>query len=607
MEKYLKTADSDWYKQRISGAMLCVAAAFVILIIRLFYLQIIEGKELRRLSENNCIRLQNIDPPRGLVFDRNGELLVDNRPSFDLSIVLKDAEPTERTIEKLSRYIKVPASELWSKIEQIKGISSYRPVLLKQDIGRNGLAMIEVHKYDLPGVVVNVNPKRHYLNQESAAHLIGYLGEINSVELKSGKYPGYRSGDFIGKFGVEKAYEQLIWGKRGGRQVEVNVTGQVVRILKTVAARPGNNIYLTIDHRLQKRAEELLEGLAGAVAAMEPSTGEILALVSSPSFDQNDFVNGMSHEKWDSLISNPFRPMENKAVQGQYPPASVFKIITAMAALEEKIINEKTTLYCPGYRECGDRVFRCWKKGGHGGVDIFKALSESCDVYFYQVGEKLGVDRIAWYAKACGLGSSTGINLDREAQGLIPTAAWKKGITGIAWQKGETLAVAIGQCYNLVTPLQVLVLASALANGGTRYRPLIVKTIETAEGEMVYSSESQVTGKLPISQATLGIIKKGLWGVVNSQKGTGWIARINDIDISGKTGTAEVVSRKKDNAIPEKDSAPRLKPHAWFMAYAPSDDPQIAVVVLIEHGGHGSTSAAPIARELIKTYLLAKD
>ncbi len=607
MKKYLKTADSDWYKQRITGAMLCVAAAFVILIVRLFYLQVIEGKELRRLSENNCIRLQSIDPPRGLIFDCNGKMLVDNRPSFDLSIVLKDAEPIEHTIAKLSQYIQVPASELWSKIARIKGISSYNPVLLKQDIGRDALAVIEVQKFDLPGVVVNVNPKRHYLHKQQAAHLIGYLGEISPDELKSGKYPGHRSGDFIGKFGVEKAYEQLLWGKRGGQQVEVNVTGQVVRILKTVAARPGNNIYLTIDHRLQKRAEELLEGMAGAVAAMEPTTGGILALVSSPAFDQNAFVNGMSHEKWDSLISNPFRPMENKAVQGEYPPASIFKIITAIAALEEKIINEKTTFYCPGYHKYGDRVFRCWKKNGHGRVDIFKALAESCDVYFYQVGQKLGVDRLAWYAKACGLGSPTGINLDHEAQGLIPTAAWKKGITGNKWQKGETLGVAIGQCYNLATPLQMLVLASALANGGTRYKPLIVKIIETAEGEMVYRSESQVTGRLPTSQPTLEIIKKGLWGAINNNKGTGWIARIDGINVSGKTGTAEVVSRKKDNSIPEEDRAAHLKPHAWFMAYAPSDDPQIAVVVLIEHGGHGSSSAAPIARKLIKTYLSAKD
>lgn len=611
MEKYLKTAGSDWYKQRITGAMLCVVAAFVILIVRLFYLQVVEGKELRRLSENNCIRLQSIDPPRGLIFDCTGKLLVDNRPSFDLSIVLKDAEPVEHTIAKLSQYIKVPASELWSKIARIKGISSYNPVLLKQDIGRDALAVIEVHKFDLPGVVVNVNPKRHYLSKLSAAHLIGYLGEINSNELKSGKYTGPRSGDFIGKFGVEKAYEHLLWGKRGGQQVEVNVTGQVVRILKTVAARPGNNIYLTIDHRLQKRAEDLLDGMAGAVAVMEPATGGILALVSSPAFDQNAFVNGMSHEKWNSLISNPFRPMENKAIQGEYPPASIFKIITAIAALEEKIINEKTTFYCPGYYKYGDRAFRCWKKDGHGRVDIFKALAESCDVYFYQVGQKLGVDRLAWYAKACGLGSPTGINLDHEARGLVPTAAWKKRRTGVTWQRGETLLVAIGQGYNLVTPLQMLVLTSAVANGGIRYKPLIVKTIETAEGKIISTdslhTKREIAGKLPASRQTLEIVKKGLWNAVNVRKGTATIARIDGIAISGKTGTAQVVGRKQNDTSDERPLAAHLKPHAWFVAFAPSDEPKMAVVVIVEHGEHGSSTAAPIARELIRLYLKQED
>lgn len=587
--------------------MIGVVAAFVILVARLFYLQVIEGKELRRLSENNCIRLQSLDPPRGLIFDCKGRLLVDNRPSFDLGIVLKDAEPIEGTIAKLSRYIKVPPSELRSKIKRIKGISSYKPVTLIQDIGRDTLAVIEVHRFDLPGVVVNVKPKRHYLYKESAAHLIGYLGEISPEELKSGKYPEYRSGDFIGKFGVEKAYEWFLRGKRGGRQVEVNATGQVVRILKTVEPQPGNNIYLTIDHILQTKTEELLKGLSGAVAAMEPATGRILALASSPSFDQNAFVNGMSHEKWESLVSNPFRPMENKALQGEYPPASIYKIITAIAALEEKIIDENTLLYCPGSYKFGDRIFRCWKKEGHGRVNIIKALAESCDVYFYQVGQKLGVDRLAWYAKACGFGSPTGIDLDQEGKGLIPTAAWKKGITGSEWYQGETLSVAIGQCYNLVTPLQVLVLASALANGGIRYKPLIVKRIETAEGEIIYKSKPHVTGKLPASKQALEIIKKALWGVVNNKKGTARIARINGIEISGKTGTAEVVTRKKNNAISEEEGAAQLKPHAWFMAYAPSDNPQIAVVVLVEHGGHGSSSAAPIAREVIKTYLYLKN
>ena len=603
MGKYLKTADTDWYKQRLIRVMICVAGAFFILLIRLFYLQVIQGQELRRLSENNCIRLQSTDPSRGMIFDRNGSLLVDNRPAFDLSIILKDAKPVDRTIEKLAKLIDVPVSELMKKLEHDKGVSSYKPILLKQDIGRDALAAVEVRKFDLPGIVVNVKPRRHYINRQSAAHLIGYLSEINADELRSGKYPERKGGDFIGKFGVEKVFEPFLKGKRGGRQVEVNVMGQVVKVLKTVDAQPGQNIYLTIDHILQEKAEALLEGAAGAVVAMDPETGDILVMASSPSFDQNAFVDGMSHKQWKSLISNPLRPMANKAIQGEYPPASTFKIITAIAGLEEGIVDEKTTMHCPGYYKYGNRVYRCWRHGGHGSVNIVKALAESCDVFFYQVGQKLGVDRLAFYAKACGLGLATGINLDDEAGGLIPTAAWKKRRTGIAWQGGETLSVAIGQGYDLATPLQMLVLTSALANGGTIYKPLILKSVKTADGKIVIQNKREVIGKLPAGKETLAIVKKGLWEVVNRPKGTGRIAHIKGIDISGKTGTAQVVGRKNDHDQFEKNVPERFKAHAWFVAYAPSVDPQIAVAVLVEHGEHGSSAAAPIAREIIRTYL----
>ncbi len=607
MGKYLKTADSDWFKQRLVVVMYCVIAAFVVLIGRLFYLQVIEGEEFRRLSKNNCIRLQSVDPQRGLIYDRNRVLLVDNRPSFDLSIILNDAKPVSNTIKKLSEYIKVPEDDLMSKIKKCKGISIYKPFLLKRDIGRDPLAAIEARKYDLPGIEVNVRPRRHYINRRTAAHLIGYLSKINSDELKSAKYSGCGSGDFIGKFGVEKAYGSYLRGKQGGRQVEVNATGQVVRILQTVDALPGHNIYLTIDLKLQQKAEELLEGLAGAAIAMDPSTGEILALASSPSFDQNSFVDGMSHEQWHALVSNRFRPMENKAVQGGYPPASTYKIVTAIAGLEEGIITKNTRFYCPGHYKCGDRDFRCWKKVGHGNVDVITSLAESCDVFFYQVGQKLGIDRLAWYAKACGLGSPTGIKLDNEASGLVPTAAWKKRRTGIAWQQGETLSVAIGQGYNLASPLQMLLLTSAVANGGIRCKPLILKTIETAEGKIISDdslhAKREIAGKLPASRQTLEIIKKGMREAVNGRKGTATIARIDGIAVSGKTGTAQVVSRQQDEDSDEEDRAYHLKPHAWFVAFAPSNEPQIAVVVIVEHDGHGSSTAAPIARELIKTYL----
>lgn len=603
MTKYLKTADQDWYKQRLVRITFCMAGAFLLLFIRLFYLQVIHGEELRRLSENNCIRIQSTDPSRGMIFDRNGMLLVDNRPSFDLNIVLKDAKPAEQTVKKLSKFINVPESELMSKIENDKPVSSYKPILLKKDIGRDALAAIEVRKFDLPGVIVDVKPRRHYIERQIAAHLIGYLGEINADELNSGEYSGYKAGDYIGKFGVEKMFEPFLQGKSGGRQVEVNVMGQVVRVLETVDAQPGQNIYLTIDINLQKKAETLLEGKAGAVVAMDPQTGQILALASAPSFDQNIFVDGMSHEQWDGLISNPLRPLSNKAIQGEYPPASTFKIITALAALQEKVIDKNTTFYCPGYYKYGNRIYRCWRPAGHDNVNMVKALAQSCDVYFYQVGQKLGIDRLSMYAIASGLGSPTGIDLEHEASGLIPTEEWKKRRTGISWQGGETLSVAIGQGYDLATPLQMLVLISAVGNGGKMYKPLILKSVHSPEGSVILESKTQLSGKLPVSDNTLEIIKEGLKEVVNNPRGTAWIARVEGLEISGKTGTAQVVGRSKEIGLSEEALADRFKSHAWFVAYAPSVDPQIAVSVIVEHGGHGSSAAAPIAREIIKTYL----
>ena len=603
MHSYLKTVGSDWYNRRLTSVFCFAMAGFSLLFVRLFYLQVINGEELRRLSENNCIRLQHIDSPRGLIFDRNGKLLVDNRPSFDLSIVLNDSEDIDLTLENLARYFPVSIPELKKKIEK-KTVSRFKPVILERDIGRDALAVIEVHKFDLPGIVVNVRPLRNYVNKESAAHLIGYLSEINADELRSGDYEDCRGGDYIGRFGSEKFCERFLRGKRGGRQVEVNAAGQLIKVLKTVDAQPGFNVYLTIDSLLQQKSEELLAGKAGAVGVMETSTGQILALASSPSFNPNLFVSGMSSREWKTLASNPFRPMENKVIQAQYPPASVYKIITAMAGLEEGVIDKNTLFECSGRYKHGNRNYRCWKRWGHGQMNVVTALSQSCDVFFYNVGKALGVDKLAWYARACGLGEKTGIMLDKESCGLIPTAAWKKRRTGISWQSGETLSVAIGQGYNLVTPIQILALTGAVANGGIIYEPSTVKRIDDSAGKTVYKRGAKVVGRLPCSKNTLEIIKKGLRDVVNTRKGTAWGARLDEIEFSGKTGTAQVVSRTTEDTNWETHKSPFTKPHAWFVAYAPSVNSEIAVVVLVEHGEHGSSAAAPIARELIKTYLV---
>ncbi len=601
MSIHLNAPDSDWYRGRLAGAVFAILVALFILLVRLFFLQIVGGEEYRRLSESNCIRLQSIDSPRGLIFDTNGLLIVENRPSFDVRIIPRDAKPVNKTLSKIAEHLDIDEADLKKKYRKNRSLP-YKPVLLKKDVGRNTLGVIEVNKFDLPGIDIAINPKRHYLFSKSAAHVLGYLSEINARELKSGRYKGTRGGDFIGKFGIEKNYENYLRGTRGGQQVEVDATGRVVRVLDTVDAVPGKNICLTIDQILQITAEKLLEGKVGAAVAISPDNGHVLAMASSPTFDQNDFVTGLSHEKWNTLVNNPYRPMENKAVQAVYPPASTYKIVTAMAGLEEEVVDEETTYHCPGYYKYGNRVYRCWKKGGHGTVNLAKALSESCDVYFYRVGQDLGVDRLAFYATSCGFGKITGINLENEASGLIPTAGWKKRKLGKSWIGGETLSIAIGQGYNLVTPLQLTAMVAAVANGGILYKPVLVNRIETADGQEVQNNQAVVAGALPVKQDTLDLVKKCLWGAVNDVKGTAYGIRMRNVEIVGKTGTAQVISRKQgeDEAA---DAPLHHRPHAWFVAYAPAENPKIAVCVIVEHGEHGSSAAAPIARAVIKQYL----
>jgi penicillin-binding protein 2 len=604
MDSHLHTVDTDWYRQRVSGALICVLAAFLVLLVRLYYLQIVEGPEFRRQSQNNCVRLQGIPPPRGLIFDRDGALLVDNRPCFNIFIVPGEAKNPKRVVHKLAELLHIAPEVLLARLGEVRGLPFFKPILLRGDVSRDAVATIEAQKLDLPGIMISVEPTRHYMEGKRASHLLGYLSEISREELKTGCFPDNRIGDFIGKFGVEKACEPYFHGKRGKQQIEVNALGQLTRVLKTEEAIPGKNIYLTLDMGLQRTAELLLAGKVGTAVAMDPSNGHVLAMASFPAFDPNAFVVGMSHESWNDLVSNQFRPMENKAIQGQYPPGSIYKIITAIAGLEEGVITEHTRLFCPGYYRYGNRTFRCWKRGGHGFMNVTDALAQSCDVFFYQVGEKLGVDRLARYAEACGLGVPTGIDLDGEARGLVPTSGWKLSRAGVPWQGGETLTVAIGQGFNLVTPIQMLNLISAVANGGIRYKPLVVRRIESSHGMLVEKQAPVPSGRLPASAKTLQVIKRGLIDAVNEPSGTGWIVRIPGVDMAGKTGTAQVARIKEDNREePVESRLLHLRDHAWFVAFAPDEEPRVAVAVLIEHGGHGSKGAGPIAREMIKTYL----
>lgn len=603
-EDCIKNKDNDWYRQRLTGIMFFVMAAFAVLIGRLFFLQNVQGEEFRKLSENNCVRLQSINAPRGLIFDRNGKILSENRPSIDLTMVLKDAKPVEETVKKLSEYTDIPLADLMAKVRVNKGVPAYKSIVLKPDINMDVLAAVEVHKFDLPGVGISISSRRVYPEKESMAHIIGYTGEISLEEFGEEKEEDnndYEVGDYVGKYGVEKSLEEFLRGKRGGRQVEVDSRGRVVRVLRNVEGHPGHNVYLTIDDDMQKKAESLISETVGAMVVMDYLTGEVLAMATNPSFDNNLFITGMNRTVWNELISNPDRPLENKALQSEYPPASTYKVITLMAALEEGVVNERSGVSCPGTYQFGDHVYRCWNKHGHGPVSAISAMAMSCDVYFYHFGQKLGVDRIAKYAIAGGLGRKTGIELDHEGKGLIPTSEWKKKRFGVPWRAGETVSVAIGQSYNLTTPLQMAVLISAIANGGSVWRPQLVKKIESAEGHIVRAALPEEKSRLPISPKTLDIVRKGLKAVVNSPTGTAYKMRHSGIEMYGKTGTAQIVSKPKDDD-PKRKVADRHKSHAWFVGYSNSEAFPIAVSVIVEHGEHGADAAGPLVRDMIRYY-----
>jgi len=603
LTEFGKNPDREWLKQRIIGVSVCIIFAFAVVFLRFIYLQIIKGDEFRLLSEKNAVRLTGIKAPRGLILDRNKKILVDNRPSFNLKIMLEDAGDVKETMTKVSQMMDTPFEDLMKKISDAGKGAFYKPVTLQDDISRDHLAIIEAHKFDLPGVFIDIEPTRHYIHKKTASHLLGYLGEVNNDELLSGKYPNVKTGDSIGRYGVEKSFETYLQGKRGGRQIEVDANGRTIKVLKTVEPITGLDLKLTIDLDLQQIAEKMLEDKHGAVVALDPNTGDVLVLASAPGFDQNDFVGGINSKKWKALMTDRGKPMTNKAIQGEYPPASTYKIITSIAALEEKEIDIHTTAYCPGFFRYGNRVYRCWNKNGHGEISIIDAISQSCDVFYYQAGDKVGVDALAKYAMGCGLNKKTGILLEGEKKGLIPTSSWKKKRFNESWHRGETLSIAIGQGYDLVTPLQMAVFIAAVGKGGTLYRPRIVSAIEGSQGNLIKEIPTESAGKLPVGKKTLEIIQKGLLKVVDDDRGTAKRIRLKHVKIAGKTGTAQVFSVKSGEKLKTEHLDFYLRDHAWFICYAPAENPVIAISVLIEHGAHGSTAAAPIAAALIGRYI----
>jgi penicillin-binding protein 2 len=589
-------------RARARRLYLVFIVAFLGLIIRLIFLQIVEGERYTFLSENNRIRIKRIPGTRGMILDRQGQLLVDSRPSFDLLFIPEDAEDPEQTLRLLAHYLRHDEKEMLEIFEANKQRPAFEEVVLGKDVDWPTVVAVESHQLDLPGVTLRSRPRRNYSDGAMGAHVLGYLGEIGPTQLKTLKDDGYVLGDEIGQYGLERRWEEVLRGQSGGQQVEVDALGRRVRVLHEVTDVPGYTVHLTLDRELQQTAFEALQGREGTIVALDVHTGAILAMVSTPAFDPNVFARGIKADEWRALIKDQQRPLSNRATQGQYPPGSTFKIIMSIAGLEEGVVDPDTRISDPGYYVFGNRAFRDWKKEGHGSVDLHRAIVESCDVYFYQLGPRLGIDRISKWAHAFGLGEKSGVALDDERSGTIPDTEWKRKRFRQPWYPGETVSVAIGQGYVTVTPLQLVNMMATVANGGTLYRPRIVSKVESVNNGAVREYGPEKIRTIDIKPSTLEHVRNALADVVRSPAGTGGAARSNIVQIAGKTGTAQVVEMK-GGYVKSEQLAYLNRDHAWFVSYAPVENPQIAVVVMIEHGGHGASAAAPLAKKVIEKYI----
>ncbi|MBN2032290.1 MAG: penicillin-binding protein 2 [Deltaproteobacteria bacterium] len=596
-------ASMEAFSTRLKIFVIIAAAAFGVLILRLWLLQVVHGPEYRVKSENNRIQLQDIPPFRGMIFDRNGELLVDNRPSFDLFLIPEDIQNRKNLAESIHRLISLDPGYVIEKLKEGSSQYGFRPIPIKRNLSRDEVAVLEASFFNLPGAAIQVKPRRFYVMNDFASHVIGYLGEINDRQLKSGRHPDGKPGDLIGQFGVERIRQKELQGMRGGEQVEVDAAGRRLAVLSRKPPIAGENLALTLDKNLQLAAQKALSGKKGAIVAINPMNGEILAMASSPSYNPNIFIEGLDRSEWSDLTTSKDFPLQNRAIQGQYPPGSIFKIVVALAGLEEGLIDPREPVFCGGIFKLGTQTFRCWRKQGHGKVDLHRALVESCDVYFYTLGRRLGVDKIAKYAKMCGLGRASGFELGSEKEGLIPTSEWKLKRFGVPWQPGETISTSIGQSFVLVTPIQMARLIGAFFNGGFLYEPRVVKWVGK-EGEESYKFTPHQGAKIRAKEEHLALLRDALIGAVNEPRGTGSKCKIKEGRVAGKTGTAQVISLDKERSFGKKDAIPpELKDHAWFVALATAENPVLALAVLIENGGGGGSAAAPIAAELIRAYL----
>lgn len=581
--------------KRLNFLSLVAVFVFFALIAQLINLQINQNDKFSQLAQNNSIRLIPIMAPRGGFYDINGRALVASRAANTVSIVPMDFKEPEKVIPRLSGILGMSQEEIRQKIKE-QTFRPFDPIRLKKDVGPEILAKIEEQKNDLPGVLIETVPIREYIYGDSGAHLFGYVGEINKEELDKVKDQGYGPGDIVGKIGLEKLYDIYLRGINGGEQVQVNASGKPITTMGEKKAIPGNNLYLTINGDVQQAAEKALEealaktpgAKGGGVIALDPRNGQVVALASRPSFDPNKFATGISVKDWSALINNPKHPLNNRVIENAFPPGSIYKIVTAVAALETKKVDPSDSFYCSGVYKWG---FHCWNRSGHGSENLINGIRDSCNVVFYNLGERVGPTRLAEYSHLLGLGEKTGIDLLGETSGLLPSPAWKEKTYHQQWFPGETLNMSIGQGYHLYTPIQLAQMVSAVVNGGTVYKPYLVSRVVSPEGKLIKQFQPQLKEKVNISPSTLQIVRQGLAKVVSEGTAAGAFSGF-PIHAGGKTGTAQAGVGKND--------------HAWFASFAPVNDPKLVVVVVIEEGGHGGATAAPVARKVYEAFFKIK-
>lgn len=574
------------------GLLLVVA----LLGLRLWHLQVREGPYYRDLSENNRTRQVLLEPARGLIYDRHGVLLANNVPSFSLYVTLEDVKDREALIQKLTDLLGLDPALVRKKLTG-KG-SKLLPRKIKDRLTLRDATVVESHRLDLPGVMIQVESQRNYPGGVTAAHVLGYVGEISAEQLERPEFADLHQGSIVGQYGVEKSYDRHVRGQAGQKSVEVDALGHEKKAAVVEQPQAGNDLYLTIDVRLQKVAESLLGEESGAIVALDPTNGDILAMASRPAFDPNVLSRELTAKQWVEIVQDEGRPLNNRASQGQYPPGSTFKVPMAVAALETNTMSPSSTVRCNGGYQFGKRLYHDWKAGGHGLVDLHTALVHSCDVYFYTVGQRMGIDVMAEYGKEFGLGQGTGVELPSERTGIMPSTAWKQKSKNEPWLPGETISAAIGQGYVTVTPLQMASLIGTVANDGVSFRPRLVQAIMDRTTGHLQELPAVPRGKVNAKPETFRLIKEALADVV--RVGTATRAKSSVVTIAGKTGTAQTAALRTG---PEKDIPKKFRDHAWFVAFAPVESPKIAVAVLAEHMGHGGSAAAPLAKEVIETYM----